>query len=81
MINLLLEIAYNNKRVLKNPSPIAFFLNFGDSTLNFELKFWLDDINIRKGVISELNCKILKEFTNNHIEIPYPQRDINIKNN
>ncbi|NCO74037.1 MAG: mechanosensitive ion channel [Cyanobacteria bacterium] len=81
VINLLLEIAYNNKRVLKNPSPIAFFLNFGDSTLNFELKFWLDDINIRKGVISELNCKILKEFTNNHIEIPYPQRDINIKNN
>ncbi|WP_373479459.1 mechanosensitive ion channel family protein [Geminocystis sp.] len=79
VINLLLEIAYNNKRVLKSPSPIAFFLNFGDSTLNFELKFWLDDVNIRKGVISELNCKILKEFTNNHIEIPYPQTDIHIR--
>lgn len=79
VINLLVEIAHNNKRVLKNPSPIAFFLNFGDSTLNFELKFWLNDVNIRKGVISELNCKIFKEFTDNNIEIPYPQRDINIK--
>ncbi|WP_082713046.1 mechanosensitive ion channel family protein [Geminocystis sp. NIES-3709] len=80
IINLLLEIAYNNKRVLKNPSPIAFFLNFGDSSLNFELKFWLDDVNIRKGVISELNCTLFKEFTDNNIEIPYPQRDIHIKN-
>ncbi|BAQ60637.1 potassium efflux system KefA protein [Geminocystis sp. NIES-3708] len=81
VMNLLLEIAYDNKRVLKSPSPIAFFLNFGDSSLNFELKFWLDDINIRKGVISELNCKILKEFSDKNIEIPYPQRDIYIKNN
>lgn len=79
VINLLLEIAYDNKRVLKSPSPIAFFLNFGDSSLNFELKFWLDDVNIRKGVISELNCKILKELSDHNIEIPYPQRDIHIK--
>lgn len=79
VINLLLEIAYENKRVLKNPSPIVFFLNFGDSSLNFELKFWLDDVNIRKGVISELNCTILKKFSDHNIEIPYPQRDIHIK--
>jgi small-conductance mechanosensitive channel len=81
IMNLLLQIAHDNKRVLKNPSPIAFFLNFGDSSLNFELKFWLDDVNLRKGVISELNCKILKEFADNNIEIPYPQRDIHIKKN
>lgn len=76
--NLLLEIARDNKRVLKNPSPMVFFLNFGDSSLNFELKFWLDDINIRKEVISELNCKILKNFADNNIKIPYPQRDIHL---
>ncbi len=76
--NLLLETARDNKRVLKNPSPIVFFLNFGDSSLNFELKFWLDDINLRKGVISELNCKILKNFADNNIKIPYPQRDIHL---
>lgn len=79
IINLLLEIAHDNPRVLKNPSPVAFFLNFGDSSLNFELKFWLDDINIRKGVISELNCKILQNFADHNIEIPYPQIDLHIK--
>jgi potassium-dependent mechanosensitive channel len=81
IINLLLEIAHDNPRVLKNPSPIAFFINFGDSSLNFELKFWLNDINIRKGVISELNCKILQNFADHNIEIPYPKRDLHIKKN
>jgi potassium-dependent mechanosensitive channel len=81
VINLLLEIAYNHHYILKTPSPVAFFLNFGDSCLNFELKFWLDDINIKKRVISDLNCQILTKFANNKIEIPYPQRDIHIKKN
>jgi len=81
VINLLLEIAFNNKRVLKNPSPVAFFLNFGDSSLNFELKFWLDSVSSRQSVISQLNCTILKEFNEKNINIPFPQLDVYIKNN
>ncbi len=78
VMDLLFEIAYNHPLILKNPSPLAFFLNFGDSSLNFELKFWLDDVNLRKRVISDLNCSILTKFANHNIEIPYPQRDIHL---
>ncbi|MBL1209753.1 mechanosensitive ion channel domain-containing protein [Geminocystis sp. GBBB08] len=77
--NLLLKIAHNHPKILTTPSPVVFFINFGDSSLNFELKFWLNDINTRKRVISDINCSILTEFAKSKIEIPFPQRDVNIK--
>ncbi len=79
VMNLLLEIAHRHSKVLKYPPPLAFFLNFGDSSLNFELKFWLENINMRKRVISELNCLILERFAEEKIEIPFPQQDIHIR--
>jgi small-conductance mechanosensitive channel len=79
VMNLLLGIAQENPNVLQSPSPSAFFIGFGDSSLNFELKFWLDNINIRKRVISDLSCTILEKFTEQKIEIPFPQREIHIR--
>jgi small-conductance mechanosensitive channel len=81
VMNLLLEIARQHPRILKKPEPVAFFLNFGDFSLNFELKFWLDSVNNRKRVVSDINCAILNRFTQEGIEIPFPQQDINIRNN
>ncbi|MGL5032909.1 MAG: mechanosensitive ion channel family protein, partial [Microcystaceae cyanobacterium] len=80
IIQLLLDIAQNHPQILDEPVPLAFFLNFGDSSLNFELKFWLDDINIKKRVISDLNCSILETFNQHQITIPFPQRDLHIYN-
>jgi small-conductance mechanosensitive channel len=80
VMSILLKIAKEHSSVLKEPSPVVFFIDFGDSTLNFRLKFWLNDINIRTRVISDLNCEILAQFADNNIEIPFPQRDINIRN-
>lgn len=79
VMNLLLDIAHQHSRVLKNPQPVAFFLNFGDSSLNFELKFWLDNVNNKKRVVSDINCVILEQFTQEGIEIPFPQQDIHIR--
>jgi small-conductance mechanosensitive channel len=79
VMNLLIEIAQDHSQVLKNPEPSVFFLNFGDSSLNFEIKFWLDNVKIRKNVISDLNCSILDTFAQHNIEIPFPQRDIHIR--
>jgi potassium efflux system protein len=79
VLELLLKIAKQHANILLYPSPAAFFLNFGDSSLNFELKFWLSDINIRKRVISDLNCQILDIFAQYNIEIPFPQQDIHIR--
>lgn len=72
VMNLLLDIAEQHPHILKNPHPVAFFLNFGDSSLNFELKFWLDDVNMKKRVISDINCVILDRFTQQGIVIPFP---------
>ncbi len=79
VMQLLLEIAKAHPSVLKVPVTSVFLLDFGDSSLNFELKFWLNDVNIRKRVISDLNCAILEKFTEHEIEIPFPQRDIHLK--
>jgi small-conductance mechanosensitive channel len=81
VMNLLLDIADQHTHILKNPQPVAFFLNFDHSSLNFELKFWLDNVNRKKRVISDVNCVILDRFTQQGIEIPFPQQDIHIRNN
>jgi len=39
-LKLLIEVAESNTRILKEPQPEAFFLGFGDSALNLELRFW-----------------------------------------
>lgn len=78
VMDILLKIAQEHPQVLQDPSPSAFFIEFGESTLNFELKFWLDDVNLRTRVISDINCQILNRFSQLNIEIPFPQRDIHI---
>ncbi|MDJ0844670.1 MAG: mechanosensitive ion channel, partial [Crocosphaera sp.] len=80
VIKVLLEVADNNPNILEYPRPVAFALEFADSSINFELKFWLDDPLITKRVTSSLICDIWKAFKKNDIEIPYPQRDLHIIN-
>ncbi len=80
VIKVLLEVADNNPNILTYPRPVAFALEFGDSSINFELKYWLDDPIIGKRVTSSLICDIWKAFKKNDIEIPYPQRDLHLIN-
>ncbi len=79
VLDLLLQVADRHPRVLKEPAPLAFFIGFGDSSLDFELKFWLDDPLITKTVTSELGCAVWEAFAENNIEIPYPQRDLHLR--
>ncbi len=80
VIKVLLEVADNNPNILTYPRPVAFALEFGDSSINFELKFWLDAPLITKRVTSSLICDIWKSFKKNNIQIPYPQRDLHLIN-
>ncbi|MDJ0507867.1 MAG: mechanosensitive ion channel [Crocosphaera sp.] len=80
VIKVLLEVADNNPNILTYPRPVAFALAFGDSSINFELKFWLDNPIITKLVTSSLICDIWRAFKKNNIEIPYPQRDLHLIN-
>ncbi len=77
---LLLEVAAENKDVLADPAPAVRFTDFGDSSLNFELRAWTTSLLQRKGkLISDLNFAISDKFLLHNIEIPFPQRDLHIR--
>jgi small-conductance mechanosensitive channel len=77
--SLLLEAASNHPNILKDPPPLVLFTNFGDSSLNFRLIVSLNDSF--QGAIprSDLRFEIDRLFRENNITIPFPQRDIHIK--
>ena len=60
-------------------SPKVLFLEFGDSSLNFEMRFFLRDISKRRTVTSDVNFAIDKAFREANIEIPFPQRDVHFR--
>jgi len=77
---LLLEVAAGNAHVLKDPVPAVVFREFGESSLNFELRVWSGDMAHRPGTLeSELNFAIWEKFKEHKIEIPFPQRDLHLK--
>ena len=59
--------------------PKALFMGFGDSSLDFELRVRILDIRKRYDVLSDLNFEINHQFSKEGIVIPFPQRDIHIK--
>lgn len=79
-IALLEEVARAHPRVLADPPPSACLLRFGDSGIELELRVWVNDPERGMGnVRSELNRAILRELKVAGITIPYPQRDVHIK--
>lgn len=74
---ILLECAAGHKLVLKNPAPYVLFKDFGASSLDFELRVYVKDINSGWTVPSELRYAIFKRFNEEGIEIPFPQVVIN----
>lgn len=77
---LLLEVGRENADVLTDPPAKVWFRSFGDSSLNFELLVWNSSLVHRKGqLISDLNFAIYNKLKENGIEIPFPQRDLNIR--
>ncbi|MGH8093552.1 MAG: mechanosensitive ion channel family protein [Chthoniobacterales bacterium] len=76
----LIEAAEEDPHTLKNPAPSVFFVAFGESSLNFELVAWSDEMSSRpRRYRSDLNFAIDRKFREAGIEIPFPQRDLNIR--
>jgi small-conductance mechanosensitive channel len=81
--DVLMAIAEENDNVAKTgavPKPKVLFREFGDSSLNFELRVFLHNVDSRLSIISEINFAIDKAFRKEGIEIPFPQRDLHVKN-
>jgi len=80
---VLLKVADEHPDVISDgtaPAPKVLFRAFGDSSLDFELRCFIRNIDERLNVISDVNFAIDAAFRENGIEIPFPQRDLHIKN-
>ncbi len=75
------SVLEDHVRVLEHPENRVLFMNFGDSSLDFELHFWIMPRNLldRRQIESDLRFRIDELFREHNITIPFPQRDINFK--
>jgi potassium efflux system protein len=77
---LLLQVAGEHPTVLADPAPLAWMTGFGDSSQDFELRFFVAEIGQRNLVRTELQMRIAEVFRANDIEIAYPTRDVWLRN-
>lgn len=79
-LRLCIEAAGETNRILKDPKPNCLMREFGDSSINIELRFWINDPeNGVANVTSDVMLKVWEKFQTNGIEVPFPQRDLNVK--
>jgi len=81
--DVLMDVAKQNPMVVidgSSPEPKVLFMEFGDSALLFELRVFIHNIDKRYQATSDLNFAIDAAFRENNITIPFPQRDVHIKN-
>lgn len=74
------QAAVEHERVLDDPAPMCLLNGFGDSSVDLEIRLWVDDpqagiANVKSDVLLE----VWDKFHEHEIEIPYPQRDLHLK--
>lgn len=80
LIKLLVGVAESHPGVLLERPPAAFFMGFGESALNFELRFWCDRQDAWFQLQSDVTVAIAKALREAGIKIPFPQRDLHLHN-
>ena len=78
ILELLTKVALDNKDVLHEPEPRAIFVGFGENSLDFQLRAWTDS-DQWVVIKSELTLTVHDVLEAADIEIPFPQRDLHIR--
>ena len=79
---LMLEAAGKCDRVLSSPKPTVWMAEYGDSSVNFMIHCWITDPEMGVGNVRSMVLNNLWDlFQDNNIEIPFPQRDLNLRDN
>lgn len=79
-MKLCVEAAIKVERVKDDPEPRVQLMSFGDSSVNLEIRLWVDDPEKgRANIISEVLLNVWDSFHEHGISIPFPQRDLHVK--
>lgn len=76
---LLYQVAAESTNVLAEPEPVVVFNEFGDSSLNFELRLFVSDLSMYRRLRHELHMAIDDIFKQHGIEIAFPQCDLHVR--
>lgn len=76
---LLLEAATEHPAVMSSPEPVVLFSDFGASSLDFTLRFWVRHVDFGLSSCSEIRESIDVKFRENGVEIPFPQMDVHMR--
>jgi small-conductance mechanosensitive channel len=79
VLEILKQVAQEHPDILDDPESSAIFTGFGESSIDFELRVWIADINKRLKVKSELGQAVDRYFREEGITIPFPQRDLHLR--
>jgi potassium-dependent mechanosensitive channel len=79
VLEILAEAERAHPSVVDEPAPVALFIGFGDSSLDFELRVWVREVAARMPVRSAVLAEIDRRFREAGVEIPFPQRDLHIR--
>jgi small-conductance mechanosensitive channel len=76
---LLIKSANEQDEVISNPAPFVLFRDFGNSSLDFRLYFWAEEVFYVELLKSKIRFSIDDKFRANGVQIPFPQRDLHLK--
>lgn len=77
--DILFQVANRHPMVDQKNPPEIFFMGFGENSLDFEIWFWTNQVNLKRRIISDILFEVDSEFRKNGIEIPLPQRDLHLR--
>jgi potassium-dependent mechanosensitive channel len=78
VVELLIGVAEAHPQVLKNPPPKAFFLSYGDSSINFDLQVWTDQSQSPTQIKSDLASAVYDAVSAAGMSFPFPQREVRL---
>ncbi len=79
VMQTLKQCADDSPMVVSNPTPQVLFMGFGDSSLDFQVRVWIHNVENMFAVRSELHQEVDRRFRESGIEIAFPQRDLHLR--
>jgi potassium-dependent mechanosensitive channel len=78
VVEMLEAVARTHPQVMKSPAPVAVFMAFGDSSINFELRAWTNRFDRWKVIETELATAVYAALRSAGMTFPFPQREVRL---